>query len=403
VARAIFAFNGDLESRLALHWLVHEYGYAVTALSINLGQGDTLQPLGEVALELGAEGAQVVDCQDLFLRRFALPLLQADAVYEGSCYLGSALARYVIAQELVRVAEEEGCSTVAHGAASKGNDQVRMETAIAALKPDLKVLAVVRQWHLRTLPDKIAYARRHHLPIDEPTQEAVTVDRNLWGVNVYLHEVGDPWTSPPADAFVLTRSPEQAPDQTAELILGFDQGVPVSLNGATFDLVPLVRRLNEIGGTHGVGRCDMVEDRLFGIKSREYYEAPAAALLHLAHRELEALVLSRELRQFKNLLSQRYAELTYAGLWFHELRQALDGFFAPTQSWVSGEVRLHLYKGLAAVAGRRSPYSLYDSRLANQANLDMFENNWAQGFTTLMALPARLAARRELQRREGAS
>jgi argininosuccinate synthase len=396
VARTIFAFNGDLESRLALHWLVHEHGYEVTALSINLGQGEALHRLGELALELGAVAAQVADCQDLFLRNFALPLLQADAIYQSGCYLGSALARYVIAQELVRLAGEEGCQLVAHGAAGKGNDQVRMETAIAALQPDLKVLAPVRQWNLRTLPEKIAYARRHHLPIEEPTQEAVSVDRNLWGASLYLHELPDSWTAPPSSAFVWTRAPEQAPDTPATLILEFEQGVPVRLNGEPHALVPLVRRLNLIGGEHGVGRCDVVEDRLFGIKSRDFYEAPAAALLHQAHAELETLVFSRELRQFKQSLSQRYAELAYSGLWFHDLRQALDGFFRQSQMVVTGEVRLKLYKGLCAVEGRRSPFSLYDSRLANQSNMDLFDNQWAQGFTSLYTLASRLAARRNV-------
>jgi argininosuccinate synthase len=394
VTRTIFAFNGDLESRLALHWLAQEHGYEVITLSINLGQGQPLDRMAELALELGAVAAQVVDCQDLFLRQFAMPLLQADAVYQSGCFLGSALARYVIAQELVRVADEEGCRKVAHSAASKGNDQVRMETAIAALQPDLEVLAPVRQWNLRTLRDKVAYAKRHHLPIEEPTQEAVSVDRNLWGVSVYLHELKDSWSAPPPEAFVLTRAPEQAPDQPTVLELGFDQGVPRRLNGEELELVPLVRRLNLLGGEHGVGRCDVVEDRLFGIKSREFYEAPAALILHQGHRELEALVHSREWRLFQSAMSQRYAELAYAGHWFHELRRSLDAFFQHGQARVSGEVRLRLFKGLCAVQGRRSPYSLYDSQLANQSNLELFDNQWAQGFTSLWTLASRLAARR---------
>lgn len=399
MARIILAFNGDLESRLALHWLVHEHGYEVIALSLNLGQEEHLQQLGEIALELGAVNAQVIDCRDLFLRDFVMPLLHANAVYQTNCFLGSALARYVIAQELVRLAHEEGCQTVAHSAASKGNDQVRMETAIAAQNPDLKVLAPVREWHLQTLDDKILYARRHHLPIEKPENQSVRVDRNLWSVNIYLHDLTDTWEGPPGDVFVLTRSPEEAPDEPRLLTLGFDRGMPVSMDGEKIALVPLVRKLNTIAGEHGIGRSDVVEDRLFGIKSREFYEAPAAWLLLLAHRELESLVHGRELRQLKDYLSQRYAELAYTGLWFHEVRRSLDGFFQQTQQYVNGDVRIKLFKGLASVTGRRSPNSLYNSQLASQSNLEMFDNLWAQGFTSLWSLSSRMAARqRELMK-----
>jgi argininosuccinate synthase len=395
VPRTIFAFNGDLESRLALHWLVHEHGHEVVALSINLGQEVYLEPLGELALELGASSAQVLDRREAFLRDFAMPVLQADAVYQSSCFLGSALGRYVIAQEMVRLAHEEGCGTVAHSAASKGNDQVRMETALAALNPRLKVLAPVRQWNLRTLEDKLNYARRRRLPIEEPKGRPLSIDRNLWGVSLYVHDLPDAWEEPSGDIFLLTRAPEKAPDQPADLALGFEAGLPCSLNGARLALLPLVRELNRLGGEHGVGRCDVVEDRLFGIKSREFYEVPAATILLTAHRDLETLVQSRELIQLKESLSRRYAELVYMGLWFHDLRRALQGFFEQTQRYVTGEVRLNLYKGTCSVRGRRSPHSLYDSRLASQSNLEWFDSQWAQGFTSLWTLPARLAARRQ--------
>jgi argininosuccinate synthase len=391
--RTILAFNGDLESRLALYWLVHERGYEVLTLSINLGQEVYLEPLGEVALELGATAAQVVDRREVFLKEFALPVLHADAVYQSSCFLGSALARYLIAQELVRVAHEEHCSSVAHSAASKGNDQVRMETAIAAQDPRLEVLAPVRQWQLKNLQDKLTYARRHRLPIEEPQAGTVTRDRNLWGVSLYLHELTDAWQAPPSESFLLTKSPEQAPDTPAALELGFEQGMPCSLNGKTLAALPLVRELNRLGGEHGIGRSDVIEDRMFGIKSREFYEAPAPTILMTAHRDLQYLVHSRELIQVKESLSRRYAELVYMGLWFHDARRALQGFFQETQRLVTGEVRLQLYKGACTVVGRRSPHSLYDSRLANQTNLELFDNQWAQGFTSLWTLPSRLAAR----------
>jgi argininosuccinate synthase len=398
VSRTIFAFNGDLESRLALHWLVHEHGQQVVALALDLGQEVYLEPLGELALELGASSSLVLDRRAEFLRDFAFPVLQAGAVYQGGCFLGSALARYVIARELVRVAHEEGCAQVAHSAATKGNDQVRMEGAIAALDPRIEVLAPVRRWNLRTLQDKLNYARRRGIPIDEPSGRPVTIDRNLWGASLYLHDLTDPWEAPPPEVFVLTRSPKDAPDEAQDVALGFEQGVPRSLNGATLEPLALVRELNRLGGLHGVGRGDVIEDRLFGIKSRELYETPAPTILLTAHRDLETLVQSRELLQLKEGLSRRYGELVYSGLWFHDLRESLQGFVAQTQRHVSGEVRVQLYKGGCRVVGRRSGGSLYDGRLASQANLEWFEGHWselAQGFTSLWTLPSRLAARRQ--------
>jgi argininosuccinate synthase len=398
VARTIFAFNGDLESRLALHWLVHERGQQVIALSLDLGQEVYLEPLGELALELGASSSLVLDRRAEFLRDFALPVLQAGAVYQGGCFLGSALARYVIARELVHVAHQEACTQVAHSAASKGNDQVRMEAAIVALDPRLEVLAPVRLWNLRTLQDKVNYARRRHIPIEEPSGRPMTVDRNLWGASITLPDLTDSWEAPPPEVFTLTRSPREAPDEPQELTLGFEQGVPRRLDGGSLDPLALVRELNRVGGLHGIGRSDVVEDRLFGIKSRELYEAPAPTILVTAHRDLESLVQSRQLLQLKNVLAPRYSELVYTGLWFHDLREALQGFVSQAQRYVTGDVRVQLYKGTCRVMGRRSANSLYDGRLANQANLEWFDGKWselAQGFTSLWTLPSRLAARRQ--------
>jgi argininosuccinate synthase len=400
VPRTILAFNGDLESRLALHWLVHERGYDVLTVSINLGQEIYLEPLGELALELGAQAAQVIDRREAFLQDFALPLLQADAVYQASCFLGSALGRYVIARELVRLAHEEGCTSVAHSAASKGNDQVRMEVAIAALDPHLEVLAPVRQWNLRTLEDKLNYARRRRLPIEEPRGRVGTADRNLWGTSIYLNDLVDSWEDAPSDVYTLTRAPEEAPDQPAVITIGFEAGIPCSLNGDPMRPLSLVRELNRLGGEHGIGRSDVVEDRLFGIKSREYYEAPTPTLLLAAHRDLESLVHSREMIPLREFLSRRYAELVYTGMWFHDLRRSLAGFFQHTQLYVTGEVRLKLYKGSFWILGRRSPHSLYDHRLANLSNQEWLDSRWTQGFTSLWALPSRWAAQRQPADRE---
>jgi argininosuccinate synthase len=396
VPRTIFAFNGDLESRLALHWLAHELGHEVVALSVNLGQEIYLEPLAEQALELGAVSARVVDSREVFLRDFAFPALQAGAVYQTGCYLGSALGRCLIAQEMVLAAREEGCTTVAHGSASKGNDQIRLETAIAALAPNLAVLAPVRHWTLRSHQEKVNYARRRGLTAETAAPQSVVIDRNLWGASIYLDNLGDPWEDPPAEAFTLTRPSQDAPDQPAVPVVEFEQGVPVGLDGKRMKPVPLVRELHRLGGLHAVGRSDVIEDRLFGIKTREFYETPAPTILMTAHRDLENLVQSRELINLKEILRRKYAELVYTGLWFHDLREALQGFFQQTQRFVTGEVRLKLFKGQCRVQGRRSPHSLYSGQLACQSNQEWFDNRWAEGFSSLWTLPTRLAARRRL-------
>jgi argininosuccinate synthase len=270
-----------------------------------------------------------------------------------------------------------------------------METAIGALDPRLQVLAPVRQWNLRTTEDKLNYARRRRLPIEEPSARPLSVDRNLWGVSLTLPDLVDSWEAPAPDVYVLTRAAEAAPDQPAVCSIGFEAGTPCSVNGTRLGLLPLVRELTRLGSEHAVGRSDVIEDRLFGIKSREIYEAPAPTLLLTAHNDLESMVQSRELIQLKEHLSRRYAELVYTGLWFNDLRRSLQGFFAQTQRYVTGEVRLKLYKGNVTVLGRRSPHSLYDGRLANQSNMELFDSQWAQGFTSLWTLPSRLAAEQQ--------
>jgi argininosuccinate synthase len=268
-----------------------------------------------------------------------------------------------------------------------------METAIAAQNPRLKVLAPVREWNLKNPEDKLKYARKRNIPIDEPVNARFKIDRNLWGVSLYVSDLADAWQEPPAEAYVLTKAVEAAPNEPCMLTIGFEAGTPASLNGQAMELLPLVRELNRLGGEHGIGRSDVVEDRLFGIKSREFYEAPTPTILWSAHRDLQNLVQSRETIQLRELLGRRYAELVYMGYWFHDLRHALQGFFNETQKHVTGEVRVKLYKGACSIQGRRSPESLYDSRLANQSNLELFDNQWAQGFTSLWTLPTRVAAR----------
>ena len=330
----------------------------------------------------------------MFLHDFALPVLQADAVYQQSCFLGSALARYLIAQEIVRVAHEEGCDTVAHGSSSKGNDQVRLETAIAAQGPNLQVLAPVREWNLKTMQDKLNYVRRRRLPIEEPKGGPVAIDRNLWGVSAYFPELSDSWQATPADAYVLSRAADEAPAEPTIITLGFEAGVPNQLDGAPITLLKLARELNRLGSAHRIGRSDVIEDRMFGIKSREFYEAPLPTILMAAHRDLQSLVHSREVIQLRELISPRYAELVYRGLWFHDARRALQTFFHETQKLVTGEVKLKLHQGAVSALARRSPHSLYDSRLANQSNLELFDNQWAKGFTSLWTLSSRMAGQK---------
>jgi argininosuccinate synthase len=395
VARVLFAFNGDLESRLALYWLAREEGHEVIAFAANLGQGIYLEPLGELALDLGAVSAQVVDIRESFLREFCLPTLQADAVYQSGYFLGTALGRYAIAKEMVRLAHEEGCRIVAHSAASKGNAQVRMEAAIMSQDPDLQILAPVRTWPLRTYQDKIAYARKRGLAIPETNGRQLNVDRNLWGVSLYLDDQLDAWESPPPDIFQITRAPEAAPDSPQEIVLAFERGEPVRLNEQQLELLPLVQELNRLGGEHGIGRVDCIEDRLFGTKSRELYEAPAPTILLAAHQALESLVHSRELIRIRDILSRQFAELVYNGQWFTDTRRALQQFIQETQRFVTGEVRLKLYKGSVSVVGRRSPYSLYDPRLASRANQELLGSDWKDALANLWRLPARLAARRQ--------
>lgn len=394
MARVVFAFNGDLESRLALYWLAREEGHEVIAFAANLGQEVYLEPLGELALELGAVAAQVIDLRENLLREFCLPTLQADAVYQGAYFLGTALGRYAIAKEMVRLAHEEGCRIVAHSAASNGNAQVRMEAAIMSQDPDLQILAPVRYWSLRSYQDKITYARKRRLPVPESDGRPVSVDRNLWGVSLYLDELLDAWQAPPPHIFQITKSPEDAPNTPEEITISFEHGEPTQLNGKKYPLLTLVQELNRLGGEHGIGRTDVVEDRLFGTKSREIYEAPAPTILLTAHRALESLVHSRELIRLRDNLSREFAELVYNGQWFTDTRCALQQLVQETQRFVTGDVRLKLYKGSAVVLGRRSPYSLYDPNLASRTNQAIVTGD-IRDIANLWLIPARLAARQQ--------
>ncbi len=393
MASVVLAYSGGLDTSVALHWLKNVKNLKVFTFTANLGQGKYLEPLGERAVRAGAEASHIQDLRQRFVHEYIFPALRANAQYQQGYFLATALGRPLIASELVKLAFENSSAYVAHGCTGKGNDQVRFEASIAALAPDLKVIAPAREWQFKSREEEQEYARQHQIPIDEGSDSTYSIDLNLWGRSIECGPLEDASQPPPDDIYELTVSPEAAPDEAAQIEVGFEDGVPVSLDGSITDPLELIVKLNEIGGAHGVGRADMVEDRLVGIKSREVYEAPAATILHTAHRALEALTLSRETLLFKEPLSQEYAQLIYEGLWFTRLREALDEFFAHLQQVVTGSVRMKLYKGNCTVIGRQSPFSLYELDLSTYGPKDTFPHASAEGFIDIWRLRLKQEAR----------
>ncbi|HEY8415606.1 MAG TPA: argininosuccinate synthase [Thermaerobacter sp.] len=389
--KIVLAYSGGLDTSVAIPWLKENYGYDVIALSADVGEGKDLEFIRKKALLAGAVESVVVDARERFAREFVLPALQANALYEGRYPLSSALSRPLIAQLLVETARQYGATAVAHGCTGKGNDQVRFDVSVAALAPDLKVVAPVREWAW-SREEEIAYARQHGIPVPVTEENPFSIDANLWGRSCEAGVLEDPWAEPPEEAYAMTVPPERAPAEPEYVTIGFEAGVPVTLNGEPLGLVELIERLNEIAGRHGVGRIDLIEDRLVGIKSREVYEAPAAVVLIEAHRALEALCLPREVLHFKPVVEQQVAQVIYNGLWFSPFKRALDAFIRETQQAVTGEVRVKLYRGTATVVGRRSPYSLYSHELATYSPGDRFDHKAAVGFIHLWGLPTRVHA-----------
>ena len=389
VSRVLLAYSGSLNTTLAIPWLIQQKGHEVITFAANLGYGEYLRTLGDHALEAGASAAHIGDLRERFVRDFVLPALKANARYESGYFLAAALGRPLIAYELVRFASEFGCDTVAHGCTERGNNQVRFETAIAALAPDLKVIAPIREWNLRTLDDKLAFAKRCRLKVELDGRELRHLDGNLWGISTQPEKDADLWRDIPESSFVLTADPRKAPDAPTALEIDFERGEPKALDGKPLSMLAMIETLNRLGGKHGVGRCDIIENRVIGLKSREIYEAPAASILHTAHQALEDITLSKDLTDFKTAASQHYANLIYRGLWYSELRTALDGFFQAAQRTVSGQVRLELYKGACRVVGRRSAWSLHDpARTESVSPAD------AAGFARISALASRVEGRR---------
>jgi argininosuccinate synthase len=388
--RLVLAYSGGLDTSVAIHWLTAR-DHEVLALAVDLGEARDLDAIQARALKNGAVASFVVDARDLFLRHFAWPSLQAGALYEGRYPLATALGRPLIAKLLVDLARQEGAQAVAHGCTGKGNDQVRFDVATAALAPELEVVAPVRDWGMNR-DAEIAYAREHGIEVPATVESPYSTDVNLWGRSIECGVLEDPWAEPPEEVFAWTRDPRSAPPRPAHVEIGFEEGLPVSLDGERLEPVALVERLNALGGEHGVGRIDMVENRLVGIKSREIYEAPAAVILTTAHAALESLTLAKDVARFKEKVAQEWADLVYNGLWFGALRQDLHAFVRSTQRHVTGEVRLKLYRGGLQVAGRKAPESLYRLELATYGGGDAFDQSAAAGFIRLWGLPVRTQA-----------
>jgi argininosuccinate synthase len=392
--RVVLAYSGGLDTSVAIGWIAEQTGAEVVAVAIDLGQGgEDLDVIRTRALACGAVAAEVVDAKEEFAAQFCLPALRANALYMDRYPLVSALSRPLIVRHLVAAARTYGASHVAHGCTGKGNDQVRFEVGIAALAPDLKVIAPVRDYAW-TREKAIAYAGEKALPIDVSHRSPYSIDQNLWGRAVETGFLEDIWNAPVEELYAYTADPTQ-PRPADEVVIAFEAGVPVALDGEAVGPYQAIERLNRRAGAHGVGRLDMVEDRLVGIKSREVYEAPAAIALITAHQELENVTVERDLARFKRGVEQRWGELVYDGLWYSPLKQALDAFIGESQRHVTGEVRLRLHGGRAVVTGRRSPASLYDFGLATYDGGDTFDQSLARGFVELWGLPSRLAAARD--------
>lgn len=396
VKKVVLAYSGGLDTSVCLKWLQEEYDAEVITYTADLGQGKELDPVEGVAKGTGATKVYIEDLKDEFVREYVFPALKAGAIYESKYILATALARPLIGKRLVEIAEEEGADAVAHGCTGKGNDQVRFDVTTMALNPRLSVIAPVREWDMKSREEEIEYAKKYNIPITVTKESPYSIDANLWGRSIECGILEDPWQEPPEEIYEMTISPEAAPDKATYVEVGFQAGEPVSLDGVEMPPVELIEKLTEVGGANGVGRISYVEDRLVGIKSRETYEYPAAAILFDAHKALEELTLDRDMVRYKEeKISHEYSRLIYNGLWFSPLREAMDGFIKICQEKVTGTVRIKLYKGTCSVVGAKSPYSLYDQAMATYEIGDMFDHSSAKGFIELWGLPLKIKAERD--------
>ena len=389
----VLAYSGGLDTSVAVAWLRETYGFEVVTCTGNLGSVKDLPGIQRKAIQSGAKKAIVHDARETFVRFFLWPALQAGALYEGRYPLATALGRPLLAKLLVDAARDEGAHYVAHGSTGKGNDQVRFDLAVGALAPEMTVIAPLRSGMNMTREDEIDYAKARGIPVPVTKKSPYSVDENLWGRSIEAGVLEDPWGAPPRDVFQWTVDPDEAPAKPLEIVIGFSEGIPVTLNSQPVEGVRLIERLNLLGGKHGVGRIDQIENRLVGIKSREIYEAPAAVILHLAHRALEDMVLSKESLRSKARMADEYADLIYNGLWFSAHHQDLAAFVRSTQRFVTGDIRVRLHRGTATVVGRRSEHSLYSTALATYGKGDAFDQKAAEGFIGIFGLPLRNQSR----------
>ncbi len=385
--KVVLAYSGGLDTSCAVRWLQDQYGLDVICFSAFIGEVKDKIKLRKKAEAGGASKIYIEDLKKEFADDFILPAFWAHARYEGGYPLATALGRPLIAKHLVRVAEKEKAEYVAHGCTGKGNDQVRIEVGVRTLNPKLKIIAPLRQWEFKSREEEMDYARKHKIPVDATKASPYSIDKNIWGIAIEAGILENPWQEPPEDAYVMTRSLDRVPAKPRYLILEFEKGVPVKIDGKRKPLVALIESLNEIAGNYGVGRFDQIENRLVGIKSREVYEAPAAHVLLKAHEELEGMVMDREFLHYKKVLTEKYAELVYFGLWFSPLKEALDQFFKSNQARVTGKIRMKLDRGHATCVGRQSPYSLYHEKLATYSAEDTFDRKAAEGFMKIWGLP----------------
>ncbi len=390
--KVVLAYSGGLDTSIIISWLKETYGYEVIAMAADLGQGEELAPLQEKAIKSGASKLYIEDLREEFLSEFIFPTLKAGAIYEGNYLLGTSFARPLIARRLVEIAEQEGAVAVAHGATGKGNDQVRFELSVKALNPDLEIIAPWRIWNLKSRQDCFDYAEARGISVPGTKERSYSMDRNLWHLSHEGVDLEDPWNEPKRDIYLLGVAPEDAPDQATYLELGFEQGVPASLDGKKIAPVALLETLNEMGGKNGIGIVDMVENRLVGMKSRGVYETPGGTILYMAHQALEQLTLDRLTLHYKEQIALKYAEMVYDGVWYSPLREALDAFVNVTQRNVTGTVRVKLYKGNCTSAGVKSPFSLYNEAIATFGEEGVYDQKDAGGFINLFGLPLKVRA-----------
>ncbi|OED34987.1 argininosuccinate synthase [PVC group bacterium (ex Bugula neritina AB1)] len=397
--KVVLAYSGGLDTSVIIPWLREKYGndLSIVCYAADLGQGKELEPLKEKAIKSGANDIYIDDLKKEFLTDYVYPALKAGALYEGQYPLATALGRPLIAKKMVEVALKENADAVCHGCTGKGNDQVRFDLAFATLAPHLKIIAPLREWDMKSREEEIEYAQKHGIDVPVTKQTPYSLDLNLWGQSIECGVLENPWTEPPEDAYKLTQAPEQASDTPAYITVSFDKGIPKSVDGTDLEPLELVEKLAKLGYDHGIGRIDMVENRLVGIKSREIYEAPVATILFEAHKALEGLTLEREVSHYKQKMSHDYANMVYYGQWFSPLRQAMDAFITSTQEWVTGDVRLKLFKGSVTVVGRKSPNSLYDEALATYTEEDVFDHASAEGFIRCFGLPLQVTGSRDLK------